>query len=138
MTKQDSRLHSTIDEYTLRSLIDLFYARVRDDNLIGPLFNDAVGNWPEHLDKLLSFWSGVMLGSGRYKGRPLPAHIQHSDRISASSFDRWLSLWKQTSEELFEPAAAMALQDKAGRIAESLQLGMRFARGDGFVSIKAA
>ena len=70
-----------------------------------------------------------MLTSGRYKGRPLPAHVQHADRISGASFDRWLSLWRQTTAELFEPAAAAALQEKAERLAESLQLGIRFARG---------
>jgi hemoglobin len=122
--------HAVIDEAALKQLIERFYARVRADDFIGPLFNEAVGDWPEHLNKLQSFWSGVMLASGRYKGRPLPAHIQHADRISDASFDRWLALWGQTTSELFEPAAAAALQEKAGRIAESLKLGIRFARGD--------
>ena len=122
--------HAVIDEAALKQLIERFYARVRADDLIGPLFNEAVGDWPEHLYKLQSFWSGVMLRSGRYKGRPLPAHIQHADRISAASFDRWLALWRETTMELFEPAAAAALQKKAGRIAESLNLGIRFSRGD--------
>ena len=121
--------HAAINEEALAQLIELFYARVRADELIGPLFNDAVGNWPEHLVKLQSFWSGVMLASGRYKGRPLPAHIQHSDRISPASFGRWLSLWWRTTDELFESSPALALQQKAERIAASLQLGMQFARG---------
>ena len=133
MRRHDGALQAIIDETALRRLIELFYTRVRADDRIGPLFNDAVGDWPEHLDRLQSFWSGVMLGSGRYQGRPLPAHIQHADRISPASFDRWLALWKQASEELFEPSAASALQEKAGRIAESLQLGMRFAVGGGSV-----
>ena len=124
-------MHQTIDEHALHQLVGLFYARVRADDRIGPLFNDAISDWPEHLDKLQSFWSSVMLTSGRYKGRPLPAHIKHSDRMPPAAFEHWLMLWKQTTEELFEPAAAAALQDKAKRIAESLQLGIAFARGDG-------
>lgn len=138
MSTPGGSLHSTIDESALRQLVELFYARVRNDDVLGPVFNDTVGDWPHHLDKLQSFWSGVMLASGRYKGRPLPAHIQHGDRITSNSFDRWLALWRQTTDDLFEPAAAMALQDKAGRIAESLQLGMRFARGDALCPIEAA
>lgn len=137
MAPQDSALHATIDEGSLQQLIDRFYARVRADEVIGSLFNDAVGNWSEHLDKLQSFWSSVMLTSGRYKGRPLPAHVQHADRISGASFDRWLSLWRQTTAELFEPAAAAALQEKAERIAESLQVGIHFARGGGLRSSAA-
>jgi hemoglobin len=135
---RDSDPHAAIDEESLRHLIERFYARVRADDLIGPLFNEVVGNWPEHLEKLHAFWSGVMLASGRYKGRPLPAHGQHADRISNASFDRWLSLWHQTTAELFEPAAAATLQEKAERIAESLQLGIRFSRGGGLQSSAAA
>jgi len=130
--------HATINEQTLEQLIELFYARVRADELIGPLFNDAIGNWPEHITKLQSFWSGIMLASGRYKGRPLPAHIQHSDRISPASFVRWLALWERSTDELFELRPAMALQEKAARIAESLQLGMRCARGAGLAELKVA
>lgn len=130
--------HAAINEEALAQLIELFYARVRADELIGPLFNDAVGNWPEHLVKLQSFWSGVMLASGRYKGRPLPAHIQHSDRISPASFGRWLALWRRTTDELLDCIPAKALQAKADRIAESLQLGLGFARGDGLHSPTAA
>jgi len=131
-------MHDTIDESALHQLVERFYARVRADDRIGPLFNEAIDDWPGHLDKLQSFWSSVMLTSGRYKGRPLPAHIRHSDRISPPAFERWLALWKQTTDELFEPAAAAALQDKAARIAESLQLGIAFARGDGLCPSAAA
>jgi hemoglobin len=118
----------TISEESLRALVDAFYARVREDDLIGPVFNRAIDDWPEHLDKLQSFWSSVMLTSGRYKGRPLPAHIQHGEAIDARAFERWLAIWKGTTEELLEPSSAAALQEKASRIAESLALGIHFAR----------
>lgn len=138
MMPRDSVLHATIDERSLKQLIDRFYARVRADDVIGSLFNDAIADWSGHLDKLQSFWSSVMLTSGRYKGRLLPAHVQHADRLSVASFDRWLALWRQTTTELFEPSAAAALQEKAERIAESLQLGIRFARGGGLQSSAVA
>lgn len=120
-----------ITEDRLRELIPAFYARVRKDPLIGPVFNDVVHDWPEHLGKLTDFWSSVMLTSGRYKGRPLPAHAKHGDRISPASFERWLAIWRETTAELMPPAAAAAMQDKAARIAESLQIGIHFARGGG-------
>ena len=63
-----------IGEEPLRILVETFYGKVRQDPLIGPVFNNAIDDWPEHLDKLQAFWSSVMLTSGRYKGRPLPAH----------------------------------------------------------------
>lgn len=119
-----------ITEERLSELVDLFYGRVRKDDLIGPVFNRAIDDWPEHLDRLKAFWSSVMLTSGRYKGRPLPAHVKHGDSIRQASFDRWLELWREATEDVLPPAAAAAMQEKAGRIAESLSLGIAFARGE--------
>jgi hemoglobin len=119
-------MHKMIDEAALKQLIETFYERVRADPLIGPVFLDAVGDWPEHLEKLQAFWSSVMLTSGRYKGQPLPAHIRHGARIDQAAFDRWLALWRQVTDEMFEPAIAARFHEKAERIAESLQLGIRF------------
>jgi len=120
--------HPTITEPALKQLVDTFYARVRQDPLIGPVFNGAIADWPDHLDKLQSFWSSVMLTSGRYKGRPLPAHIKHGDAITPASFERWLGIWRETTAELIEPEIAAALQEKAERIAESLSLGIAYHR----------
>ncbi|WP_022682342.1 group III truncated hemoglobin [Sphingobium bisphenolivorans] len=117
---------STIDEAGLERVVHAFYARVRADAELGPIFNDAVRDWPDHLEKLTAFWSSVMLGSGRYKGQPVPAHLNHKDRITPALFDRWLGLWNETTEALMEPAAAGALQAKAARIAESLKLALYF------------
>jgi|TARA_R110002167_G_scaffold37459_2_gene117411 hemoglobin len=117
---------STIDEAGIARLVHAFYARVRADAELGPIFNDAIEDWPGHLEKLAAFWSSVMLTSGRYKGQPVPAHLKHKSRIPPALFDRWLRLWKQTSDELMEPDAALALQEKASRIAESLKLAMYF------------
>ena len=121
-------LFQTISEDSLGALVPAFYAKVRLDPDIGPIFEAAVDDWPSHFETLQAFWSSVMLASGRYKGRPLPAHLRHADSITGAGFDRWLALWRETTAELFVPAAAAALQDKAARIAESLSLGIRFQR----------
>ena len=115
-----------LNEEGLGELVDAFYARVRKDPELGPIFNDAIGDWPEHLTRLRAFWSSVMTGSGRYKGQPVPAHLKHRDRLSPALFERWLALWAQTSNELMSRESAAALQAKAARIAESLQLAMFF------------
>lgn len=115
-----------LDDKGLGLLIPAFYARVRADEMIGPLFNDAIGDWPHHLSKLTDFWSSVMLTTGRYKGQPMPAHMQHRDRIDPAMFDRWLAIWRATTDEMMVPEAAAALQAKAERIAESLQLALFF------------
>ncbi|OJY69658.1 MAG: preprotein translocase subunit TatC [Sphingobium sp. 66-54] len=126
-------------ETDLERLIPRFYARVREDAQLGPVFNDIVEDWPEHLEKLVAFWSSVMLGSGRYKGNPVMAHGRHSTRMPPELFARWLEIWADVTNEEMAPAIAAALQAKAGRIAESLQLAMffRLAPERGAVSQRA-
>ena len=60
-----------ITETQLETLIPRFYARVREDAVIGPVFEGAIADWDGHLEKLIAFWSSVMLTSGRYKGNPV-------------------------------------------------------------------
>lgn len=115
-----------ITEESLAELVPAFYARVREDELIGPLFNSAIHDWDEHLGKLTAFWSSVMLTSGRYKGSPMMAHLLHVDAIKPAMFERWLEIWAETTADLMPPEAAIAMQAKANRIAESLQLGLSF------------
>ena len=115
-----------IDDEDLQRLVDRFYARVREDDLIGPVFNSAVGDWPEHLRKLGAFWSSVMNCSGRYKGNPMAAHLRHVRSIEPRMFERWVELWRCTAREELQPAEANAVIAKAERISESLQLGLFF------------
>ena len=113
-------------EELLSILVDQFYAKVREDEVLGPIFNGAIADWPEHLGKLSAFWSSVMLTSGRYKGSPIASHLKHSGAIRPAMFDRWLQLWRQTARETLDEHGAANVIAKAERIAESLQLGMFF------------
>ena len=61
MIREEVGRFQHISEEALGQLVQRFYARVRQDPLIGPVFNDAISDWPEHLQKLQAFWSSVML-----------------------------------------------------------------------------
>jgi hemoglobin len=113
-------------EVQLTQLVHSFYGKVRDDAVLGPVFDQAISDWPHHLGKMVDFWSSVMLTSGRYKGNPLMMHLKHIARIRPDMFDRWLELWRETARETLDEAGAAAVIAKAERIAESLQLGMFF------------
>ncbi|ALH79270.1 group III truncated hemoglobin [Sphingopyxis soli] len=115
-----------LSEQDLTKLVPEFYARVRADPVLGPIFDGAIDDWDEHIEKLQAFWSSVMLTSGRYKGQPMVAHLRHEGAMSAANFDRWLALWQKTTGDILDPDNAAALQAKAARIAESLQLGVQF------------
>jgi len=115
---------SRITDESLRALVDLFYGRVRQDPELGPIFNDAIHDWPAHLEKLTDFWSMVALGSRRFKGNTMMKHLIHQARITPGHFTRWLALWNEAAAEVMAPEDAALLQAKAARIGESLQLAL--------------
>lgn len=117
-----------VTEDMIRNLVHTFYGTVRADALLGPIFNAAVTDWDEHLEKLCAFWSSVTLMSGRYKGAPMRAHAQLPG-ISAEHFDHWLALFSDTARAVCPPDAAALFVDKAQRIAQSLELGIALHRG---------
>ena len=117
-----------ITEEDIERLVPTFYEKVRADPVLGPIFDDAVADWPHHLDRLKAFWSSVMLTSGRYKGHPMAVHLRHADAMTHANFAHWLALWKTTTNDLLDPETAAKFQSKAETIAESLQLGVHYAR----------
>lgn len=123
-------LAAGITEPMIRTLVDSFYAEVRRDAMLGPIFEARIDDWPEHLDKLAAFWSSVVLMTGRYKGRPMPVHAAIPD-ISRVHFLRWLDLFRKTAKLVCPGPPADLFIDRAERIAESLHLGVCLSRGEG-------
>lgn len=115
-----------LSEDDIDRLIPEFYSRIRADVVLGPIFNNAISDWPEHLETLKAFWSSIILGSGRYKGQPMVKHLRHHQNMTLANFERWLSLWHQTTNDLLPATQAAALQAKAENIAKSLRLGVEF------------
>lgn len=124
-----------IDEALVSALVDTFYARVRRDDLLGPVFETALGEvggeaWNAHLAKLKDFWSAIALRTRRYNGRPMPAHLRLSG-VTGAHFARWLALFRATLDELApNPAAADFFYDRAATIGRNFQ-AMIFALNPG-------
>ena len=112
--------NNAVTEELIESLVDRFYTRVRQDDVLGPVFAKSIGNdWEPHLQKMCAFWSSLMLASGRYKGNPMVKHLL-LPRIGPAHFERWLGIWKQTTAELFPPEVAAVFVSKAESMAERL------------------
>ncbi len=116
-----------IDEAMISRLVHAFYARVRPDPLIGPVFTARISDWNPHLARMCEFWSSVMLMSGRYHGAPMQKHAPLP--VDAQHFDRWLELFRQTAHEVCPPAAAERFVERAQLIARSLEMGVANANG---------
>src|ERR1700709_2485836 len=97
----------TIAEPAIALLIDRFYAAVRQDAVLGPIFEAAIGEeeWPEHIETMRRFWSSVMLTSGRYSGNPVAVH-RAVRGLRRSMFAQWLGLFEATATQLFVPEVA--------------------------------
>jgi hemoglobin len=109
-----------LNEAGIARLVDRFYARVREDALLGPVFNGAIGDrWPEHLATLRDFWTSVLLAAGRYKGNPMMAHLA-IPQMDQQHFERWIELWRETTSEVFEPQIAAGLVARASSMGERL------------------
>jgi hemoglobin len=121
------RTETGIDETMIEALVHGFYARVREDDVLGPVFAARIEDWEPHLRQMRAFWSSVALMSGRYHGQPMARHLPLP--INARHFDRWLALFEETVCDLCPPQAADHFVMLARRIAESLEMGIAAAQG---------
>ena len=111
-----------INEAYISTLVGIFYQRIRKDEVLGPIFNEAITDWDAHLPRMKNFWCAVALNTGTYSGRPVPAH-QQLNGITSDHFARWLALFKETLEDTAPtPQAVDYFMERANRIAKSLQL----------------
>jgi hemoglobin len=128
MTASSEKLDH-VSEQSICLLVDAFYAKIRLDPELGPIFARAIpGDWQPHLTKMYAFWSSVMLTSGRYKGNPVARHLV-VEGIKLELFERWLAMFDETCGELFNDDVRREFGNKAERIAESLKLAL-FYRPD--------
>ncbi|MCD6034264.1 MAG: hypothetical protein K0R63_5 [Rickettsiales bacterium] len=120
---------SRVTEETIRRLVDEFYAKVRVDQGLGPIFSKAIGDdpeiWKPHLQKMYNFWSSIMLSSGRYHGTPFQKHLM-LPAFEMRLFDRWLALFEETARAIHTQDTADRYVEKSRRIAESLKLGLYY------------
>ena len=114
---------SAITESSIIRLVDTFYARVRDDAVLSPVFEAKLaGRWHEHMPRMYAFWTKVLLGTGEFQGNVFGKHMALSG-IEPDHFVRWLTLFRLTAIEVFGTDGAPPALEVAQRIASSLQLG---------------
>jgi hemoglobin len=118
-----------VTEALIETVVRAFYAEVRSDSMLGPVFNAAIPDWEPHLVRMCDFWSSVLLMSGRFKGAPMAAHVRLPD-LGPGHFAHWVELFRATVRRVCPEPAAELFIAKAEMIAESLQLGIAASRGE--------
>jgi len=109
-----------LDEALIQRVVDAFYSRIRVDPMLGPIFEEHVTDWSQHLPAMVAFWCRTVLHKGHYSGRPMEAHMRIPG-LGAAHFELWLELWAATVEGVAPPSAHDALLVPARGIAASIQ-----------------
>ena len=100
-------------------LLRHFYADVRQHRLLGPIFNSKVEDWPEHIEKIATFWAQVTGGPARYAGRMPFKHIPLG--LREEHFSAWLGLWEINCRQWLAPEYASEMIEQAHQIASRLR-----------------
>jgi hemoglobin len=116
----ETALHDIADEADVRNLVDIFYGKVRRDELLAPIFEPVIGDhWENHLQRMTDFWSTLLLYTRKFKDDPLTKHLPLA--LTKEHFDRWLSLFRQTVDELFQGQIAQNAKSRANSIARIMK-----------------
>lgn len=111
----------------VKVMVDEFYGKIRKDELLGPIFDNIIQDrWPEHLEKMYSFWQTILLEERTYSGRPFVPHMHLP--VEQEHFDRWLFLFSETVDELYSGQKAIIAKLQGKRMAEMFLLKINYFR----------
>ena len=117
-----------IDAAFIDHLVEAFYVKIREDDLLGPIFAERITDWPPHLARMKAFWRSVLHNSGEFSGNPMLKHLAISD-LELRHFSHWLDLFYETLREAEGHAAATELVGARARmIADSLLTAIEMRR----------
>lgn len=119
------RFPATPDQ--INAQVSAFYARVREDALLGPVFANHVADWPAHEAKIAAFWRNAILFERSYDGNPQRVHIERPD-VKPEMFAHWLDLFEEVAAQTLPPNTATPWVALARRIGVGMKAGVQSAR----------
>lgn len=126
--KRESAEEIGVDASYIDRFVETFYARIRDDEMLGPIFDARIADWPAHLARMKAFWRSVLHNSGEFSGNPMLKHMIIPG-IGLTHFSHWLDLFYATLRDLEpHPEATELVGGRARMIADSLLTGIAMRR----------
>ena len=118
----------TLDNIKL--MVNSFYAKIRKDELLGPIFNERIGDrWPEHLEKMYRFWQTILLGEQTYYGSPFSPHATMP--VESEHFEHWIEIFKTNLDEHFEGDIKNEAAWRAEKMAKMFDYKISYLRENG-------
>lgn len=122
MPTNQAPLSDIVGDAEIRHLVDSFYETIREDDLLGPVFNERVDDWSKHLPTMYAFWGNMLFGEKGYQGNPMAKHMTLP--VDHEHFERWIELFLETVDKLFVGQKAEQAKGAAKSIAHTFQLRM--------------
>ena len=114
--------YNDVTKENLDKMVKIFYAKVLQDDIVGPFFIAKLGDdlksdrWAVHLELLTNFWASIAIGDSTYKGNPFAPHL-NIENLSPQAFQRWLELFAQTLDIVYNPEIANFFKQRSTIIA---------------------
>ncbi len=122
----------TLDD--VKQLVNTFYTKVREDDMLAPLFNERIQDrWSQHLEKMYRFWQTLLLDEHTYYGAPFPPHAKLP--VEHLHFERWLELFHKTVDELFVGEKANEAKWRGQKMAQMFEIKIDHYRNPGWKSL---
>jgi hemoglobin len=121
--KQDITTRQDIEKLLIQ-----FYSKVKTDDTIGFFFTDVVKlDWDLHIPLIADFWETILLDNPVYHKNAMQVHydIHRKSPLKKEHFDRWIQLFTETIDELFEGKTAQLAKSRAKSIASLMQFKMK-------------
>jgi hemoglobin len=117
-------------------LVNSFYTKVKEDDLLSPVFNNAENFvWETHIPIMVDFWETLLLHTASYKGNTMSKHIELHRRtpLSEQHFDRWKKLFYETLSDLFEGPGVGEAHKRVEAMSGLMQYKIKASEGKGFI-----
>src|SRR5688572_19308349 len=111
----------------IKTLVFTFYERVKKDDLLSNVINDqTITNWPDHLALMCEFWQTILLNKEPYKGSPAKKHVDL--QIENKHFDRWITVFHQTLDDLYAGPVTEEAKFHVHKMAEVFRCKLELTR----------
>lgn len=115
----------------IKKLVDTFYGKIRKNELLGPIFDERIQNrWPEHLEKMYTFWQTVLLKEQTYFGSPFVPHAQLP--VDNIHFNTWVGIFNETVDDLFIGRVAEEAKWRGAKMAEMFESKIKYYQQTNF------
>ncbi|MEY4384563.1 MAG: hypothetical protein RI995_2105 [Bacteroidota bacterium] len=111
--------------------VNAFYGNMTSDDIVGHIFLEVEQvDFAKHLPKMYDFWEMLLLDGSNYRGAPMQPHFRVNEKtpLTPAHFDRWLEMFKETIDSLFEGPKAEEAKSKAFNIASTWSYKLEYLR----------